>query len=210
MSSVDCATCHDPHLSLEKGDKFLLPVKHAPFISKDCTTCHLPGSNEVKDRAPGLCVDCHNDFAGIMTAEGLHGAMNREGSCLGCHAPHAGYEGVLVRPTQQETCFQCHDRKPFAKEVKHKPVQEACTGCHQPHAAGQPNLLLQTTMELCLSCHEQHPHPVGGDYLDPRTGRMLTCVSCHDPHSSDYDSLLTYDQSRELCIQCHVGGMGAR
>ncbi len=212
VSRSDCTTCHDPHLAESEEAKFMRPVRHGPFASGDCAQCHLGEGKAEHAAVPGLCLNCHKDYTDKAAGDGVHAALMTERSCLECHAPHAGFEGLRIRASQSETCFRCHDRKAFQGEHVHKPVTENCSNCHDPHRSEQDALLMAPLRDLCLGCHEetgQHTHPVGVGSVDPRTGGPMTCVSCHNPHASEHDGILTHDKSRDLCIQCHVGAMGA-
>jgi predicted CXXCH cytochrome family protein len=129
-------------------------------------------------------------------------------SCLNCHSPHAGEtKALLVRDQVDKTCFSCHDRGMFAKEVKH-PGYEDCTICHDPHGSDTKSLLQGRQDELCMTCHDvsqTHVHPYSGPTKDPRTGDEMKCTSCHNPHSTSEEHLLRYEKQRALCVQCHVG-----
>jgi predicted CXXCH cytochrome family protein len=59
---------------------------HSPYEMGECRVCHErndradPGP--VLGEAPQLCLECHDDFAGVKK-----GHPNR-GACTRCHSPH--------------------------------------------------------------------------------------------------------------------------
>jgi predicted CXXCH cytochrome family protein len=187
-------------------------VVHPPF-EDGCPTCHSSSSGfETRLEGASLCRDCHEDSPESLERSNLHKALSEGGGCTNCHNPHFGFSERLLLMEGDGVCFTCHDRKRIlGGENLHEPLNEGCTACHDPHGSDFTSLLPQEVNEFCIGCHEesvnlQHMHPVGGDKLDPRTGEVLSCASCHSPHSSDFSRLLTHDQGRELCVQCHRVG----
>jgi predicted CXXCH cytochrome family protein len=131
------------------------------------------------------------------------------GVCLDCHSPHAGHDGLLVRTSVTETCVQCHDRGEFTRQYRHAALDEGCDACHDVHDNQVDKLTGADANALCAGCHDVeniHSHPVTG-HPDPRNGEPLACISCHEVHSADHENLLSFDQKRDLCVQCHAAGM---
>jgi DmsE family decaheme c-type cytochrome len=109
----------------------------------------------------------------------------------------------LLKPTELETCFQCHkDRKAQAWRSSHMPVREGkltCTSCHNPHGSANPKLLKEATVnETCYTCHAEKRGPFLFEHEPVRDN----CLSCHEPHGSIHERLLTVARPR-LCQQCH-------
>ncbi len=210
LSGEGCTTCHDPHSTARAGSGLMLANLHSPYEDGDCADCHSDdGSVQAK---VSVCYDCHDgdDFTAVHSAGRTGDELSDIGVCMDCHSPHAGHENMFRRKSDLETCLQCHDRAEFTRKNVHLAINEGCATCHDPHQNNFNDLSEPPVNELCASCHEEaartHAHPIGPEYQDPRNGRTLTCASCHEPHSSEYDFMLTFDQQRNLCVQCHASG----
>jgi len=164
----------------------------------------------LRESAGELCLRCHEPKRAWLSAAVVHAPLQSRQSCLACHRPHtAGSASLLDRP-DESLCFGCHDRKPFQRKTVHAALEQGCQTCHTPHAGEKKKLLLDDVNAVCGQCHSdmsKHFHKVQG-VTDPRTNEPLTCLGCHNPHSSDLPSLLVYEPTRELCIQCHDPSMG--
>lgn len=93
-----------------------------------------------------------------------------------------------------------------------------CELCHQPgsshdnshwqsaHAESLADLLASGhASDTCLSCMSTQG-AIGLDvYLNTTNLESVSCVACHDPHSHTYETQLRYENSTELCGQCHTG-----
>lgn len=168
---VGCADCHRVH------------ARHDPMT--------------VTREQPGICLDCHvEQRAQVHRAYG-HAIRQGQMDCTACHAPHGSLtESMLVRPTLNQTCYQCHaeTRGPFLWE--HAPVTEDCTLCHQPHGSNHPRLLTRRPPLLCQQCHARAGHPsIGRTTNDLPSGMpsafMLggSCTNCHSQvHGSNHPS----------------------
>jgi predicted CXXCH cytochrome family protein len=210
LTGKGCTTCHDPHSTAGSNSKLMLSVLHAPYEEGECSACHEEtGAPPVSS---SVCMDCHGDgdeFAAVHSGGKSKSEAAQTILCLDCHSPHAGYEVMLKRSGQEETCLQCHDRSEFGKTYVHGALELGCTTCHDVHNSNFGDFAGEKLNALCAECHEkamEHAHPIGDEYLDPRTDEPLTCLSCHESHSSDHDKILVFDQRRDLCIQCHSTG----
>jgi len=62
--------------------------------------------------------------------------------------------------------------------------------------------------ELCGACHDWQNHanhPMGAGYQDPRNLNLqLDCLSCHRAHGTEYEHMLPYSTTTELCTKCHT------
>ncbi len=91
-----------------------------------------------------------------------------------------------------------------------------CELCHQPgsshdnsywqsaHAESLADLLASDhAADYCLSCMSTQG-ALGLDVsLNTTNLESISCVACHDPHSHTYEAQLRYEDSTELCGQCH-------
>jgi predicted CXXCH cytochrome family protein len=93
-----------------------------------------------------------------------------------------------------------------------EPVKQGnCVACHAPHAANDVLLFTQSSIDvdLCGECHEwqtHSTHPIGDKVIDPRDKNLTVgCLSCHRAcGTGNNPSMLPYNTTYELCIQCHV------
>jgi predicted CXXCH cytochrome family protein len=192
LSGADtCTSCHDPHSTKQAASKLVNPVKHAPFKDKDCAACH--GADGKVAATVAACGECHeqkNGYAHAHNAGRKGEAAASIAVCSDCHSPHAAFDNLLVRPSQSQTCMQCHDRREFTRKTVHAALDEGCTACHDVH--DQQGLALRgaAVNETCSGCHDAektHAHIVGGPAKDPRTGEVMSCISCHEAHSSNFE-----------------------
>jgi predicted CXXCH cytochrome family protein len=209
LVGTGCTTCHAPHSTPSKSKGLLLPMQHSPYSDGECSVCH-DGSGKAS-KAASVCFECHDgaDYPTVHNAGRPGSETDEIGVCLDCHSPHAGYERLFLRPTEQATCTQCHDRGPFEMETLHGAMESGCTTCHDLHESNYAFLTGPGVQQLCIDCHEDaamHAHPVGPQYTDPRDDEPLTCMSCHEGHSSNYQHMLSFDHRRDLCVQCHSSG----
>jgi len=208
LSGDRCTTCHDPHSTQPAGSKLVYPNRHEPFKEKECDVCHDAAGKVTATAA--TCAECHDNAKEFQHVHNAGRAGDRSGElvCLDCHSPHAGYTSLMVRPTETQTCMQCHDRREFTRKTVHAALDEGCTTCHDLHDTDALVPRGAGINDKCSDCHDAektHAHPTGGALKDPRTNLQLTCASCHEPHSSDVEHMLTFDQKRDLCLQCHAG-----
>lgn len=101
-----------------------------------------------------------------------------------------------------------------------------CTACHDPHNNELGNFLRITDREgaLCTTCHEMtgwrfsaHANSgrtvpyaaTAGEALPYRSLADNACAACHVSHSAPHRPRLLYDQTSQLCLNCH-DGIGGR
>ncbi|MHB1123580.1 MAG: cytochrome c3 family protein [Ramlibacter sp.] len=207
---------------------------HAPYEAGDCKICHQnadpkqPGP--VLTQGPGLCLGCHEEFAGVMKRPHTHApALD---ACTNCHNPHNANSPKLLLKESGALCITCHDK--IAKissnaKVKHKALVTGakCGNCHNPHGSAVAKLLVQLPFDLCLKCHNVDTMADANGknlqnikaWLDNnkvRHGpvRSKDCSGCHQSHGSDHFRLLEEGYPQEfyapydartyaLCFSCH-------
>ena len=164
----------------------------------NCHQLHTPrDAVRITSLQAGKCNECHAFRKSDMLKAYAHPLREGKMACTGCHSPHgATTEGLLVRQTTNDTCYQCHAEKrgPFLWE--HAPVAEDCTTCHNPHGSNQPGMLVSRAPLLCQSCHSQSGHPslaqdAGGLASAAPSQYLLgqSCLNCHSQvHGSNHPS----------------------
>jgi DmsE family decaheme c-type cytochrome len=181
LQNVACADCHTIH-ALED-----------PVMVKDINPMVFARKGQAS-----VCFQCHKDKrAHIQHRVSSHPMREGKVECSDCHDPHGSIgPASLVRPTLNETCYQCHAEKrgPFLWE--HAPVREDCGTCHTPHGSNNPTLLVTRQPQLCQQCHmaSRHPStPYGGATGSPLVGErrvgLQSCLNCHSTiHGSNHPS----------------------
>lgn len=207
---------------------------HAPYEAGDCKICHQNADPKqvggLRKPAPGLCLECHEEFAGVLKRQHTHPPARKE--CTSCHNPHNARYPKLLLAEPRELCTNCHTNIKTAStnaRVQHGALNggKQCVGCHNPHASSVERLLIQLPFDLCVSCH-------GRDDVVDAKGKKLQnmkawldsnrewhgpvaakdCSACHEPHGGDHFRLLKNDYPPEfyapydprnyaLCFSCH-------
>lgn len=226
VGSAACQTCHEdlfhafarsPHSVVETKDR------HG-WQGKACESCHgLGGAHaesaaaadirnpakltaSVADRA---CAGCHSN---LSAAAGRFGGTHAQHqvSCVSCHAVHArGPAGMVVRQasTVNAGCSTCHATvwAQFQRPHRHRLPEGAmsCVDCHNPHGtlrsaaartfAGNDN--------GCARCHGDKRGPFPFEHAPVR---WEGCGSCHEAHGSVNPRMLTRQEVRFVCLECHA------
>ena len=175
-----------------------------------CTSCHQIHTHDDPVRSKNIrpevftregqaqvCFGCHAEQRALAYRAFSHPLREGKMNCSGCHAPHGSMgKGMLVRPTLNETCYQCHAEKrgPFLWE--HPPAREDCSHCHTPHGSNHPALLTTRGHLLCQQCHMASRHPsTAYTGVDAAAGvtdfhtQSRNCLNCHtEVHGSNHPS----------------------
>ncbi len=201
----------------ESGPARVVVSIHPPFENGECIECHASQfSQAMKEPTPGLCFQCHDDFA--EQSKVVHQA-----DCTSCHQPHDSAKEKLLTRTGRDLCLECHDdpvgnekraNEPDiteflgklpklvttpVKKINHAPVESGCMDCHSPHASDTKGLLLKPVAETCAECHDD---PVGSAKFKHDPAANGECMSCHAPHQSEFAGLLIKPGSA-ICFECH-------
>lgn len=216
-----CLECHeDKGAQLEGTRHFRALDSRTPAAGLGCESCHGPSLEHADTGDPELmqsfaektpievsdtCVTCHNKGEHAFWEGSQH--QGRDVSCTNCHSVHEyqSVENQFVKPTQTETCAQCHQEKAAKiQRTTHMPLREdtmQCSSCHNPHGSANERLLAEgfTINEACTtSCHAEKRGP----YMFEHAPVVENCASCHDPHGSVNDRLLVA-KAPMLCQRCH-------
>ncbi len=208
--SVQCTSCHDPHLATAK---FLVKPNLRGAL---CTTCHVK---------PGWVGSRHEASNAPYPATGAQTVGDR--ACLACHKPHNGESPTKLLTTQnlsgsplpwaeENVCFSCH--------------RAGGTGVDPNRGRAAPDI---QTESLKASHHpftlklDEHQPVFTARVPEPETvlntQRHAECADCHNPHRVQalpgnvhegmkgislsgavvVDDLATDLQQHEVCLRCH-------
>lgn len=226
IGSQACQACHEdiynafqksPHHAVE-GDK-----RHG-FDGRACESCHGPAqkhteSLSVEDiRNPGklnaaaadkICLGCHlNQPTQVGRLQSSH--MKDQIACTSCHKVHAngGHDLVVRQPSAiNEQCAGCHVNvwAKFQLPNHHKLPEGAmsCVDCHNPHGSIQPAMMQSfgANEPGCFNCHGDKRGPFTFEHA---AVRFEGCGTCHEPHGSANPRMLTRQEVRLVCLECHA------
>lgn len=208
--TVQCTSCHDPHLNTAK---FLVKPNTRGAL---CLTCHPKqgwvGSRHEASNAP-------YPVSGATTVG--------ERACLSCHKPHNGEGPTRLLTTQnlsaaplawaeENVCYSCH--------------RSGGTGVDPGNGRAAPDILTQagkaSTHPFPLKLNEHQP-VFTARVPEPEPVVNLTkhveCVDCHNPHqvralpgnvhegmkgislagATVVDNAAVDLQQHEVCLRCH-------
>ena len=222
-----CLGCHgqDPHIQAflkyspmaRKGDQ------RTPMAGVGCESCHGPSAAHVASRSKGgdvepavvfsgphaspveqrneQCMNCHE---GGQRINWQGSQMQNDGvACVNCHTVHVANDPVLVKKTQPNVCFACHQQqRAESLEYSHHPIQEGlvvCSDCHNPHGSAGPHALKEFSVnETCYNCHQDKRGPMLWEHQPVRED----CTNCHNPHGS-VEARLMKENMGFMCSSCH-------
>jgi DmsE family decaheme c-type cytochrome len=189
-----CESCHGPaqkHTESGSAEDIRQPAKLAAAAAdKICMSCHLLGSNNV------------------ARVESSH-AKNQV-SCITCHKIHAnGPMGLVPRgyAAINTQCAGCHLNvwAQFQKPNHHRVPENAmsCVDCHNPHGSIRPasQQSFAANDPGCLNCHGDKRGPFSFEHAPVR---FEGCATCHEPHGSTNPRMLTRQEVRFVCLECHA------
>ena len=114
-----------------------------------CRQCHGPSRGErpggwksPESPRDSLCATeaCHPTVA--SSAAFLHGPV-ATGDCASCHLPHSSAQRHLLKRTERQLCFGCHQQL-ISCPAGGGSERSACTTCHDPHQGENRFLLVGT------------------------------------------------------------------
>jgi DmsE family decaheme c-type cytochrome len=223
--SEACQMCHeDIYTGFRKNPHFAVETdKKRGWATRACESCHGPGSKHTESTsaadirnpaklAPAetdrVCLTCHlNQPTHIGRIQGPH-ARNQV-SCVACHAMHKSPEELRPRKMTaiNAKCAQCHTAvwASFQRPYKHKLPEGAmsCVDCHNPHGTQLPRSI-QTVFANEPGCFRCHGDKRGPFVFEHAPVRFQGCATCHEPHGSANPRMLTRQEVRFTCLECHA------
>lgn len=158
-----CAGCHPAETLMPKGNN-----AHPPVKAGLCLSCHNPHLSMekglLKDKPRNLCVTCHRTIATAMASKYKHQVLENSGNCMLCHQPHSSPQASLLKKDQVTLCGQCHKHTfshPMEKKKDGTPVLDpntktpvVCSSCHSVHGSENKVMTIaDKDRELCMKCH---------------------------------------------------------
>ena len=221
VGSETCLVCHEGRDRLAVHGRTADP--RTPMAGQGCEACHGPGERHVedpesvhmifaaadvdhgaRDRA-GQCLTCHAGDAATFdyrSSDHLKGAID----CAACHQPHAGAGRDRLRvDAGLESCLGCHQelRAGFNTNERHRVLEGmvTCADCHDQHGPSTRVRLGGFKQEICTGCHTDKQGPYLYEHLSVA---VEGCTACHQPHGSVNRHMLITQEMGELCYSCHV------
>jgi DmsE family decaheme c-type cytochrome len=225
-----CLACHEdisnafaknPHHALESDTK---RGPEGGWKGKSCEACHGPGSAHAESldkkdiRNPAtlspseserICLSCHlNQTTHAGRIQSAH-AKNQV-ACVGCHAMHkTPQELVSHKPDDvNQLCAGCHVSQwaAFNRPYKHRLPEGAmsCVDCHNPHGRNITSTVRAVAASNEPGCYKCHADKRGPFIYEHAPVRTDGCIACHEPHGSMNPRMLTRDQTRTVCLECHA------
>ena len=189
-----CESCHGPgaeaHESASAAD-IRNPAKLAAAAAdKICLTCHLNQPTHV-----GRLQSSHakDQVACTVLPQGPRERAHRLG----------GAQSSAIN----ELCASCHLNvwAQFQKPYHHKLPEGAmsCVDCHNPHGSIRPAMMqiFAANEPGCFNCHGDKRGPFTFEHAPVR---FEGCGTCHEPHGSANPRMLTRQEVRLVCLECHA------
>ncbi len=190
-AGLTCETCHSPVKEKTIAGAYLLPKMANCMechgnrnVSRECSTCHLPGE-QLKPLTHGPdFLHNHSDLARLGQP-----AVQSSQNCTMCH--------------QTRFCQNCHEGDNLDRTTH--PLNYAYT--HSLDARGKERecATCHTERTFCIACHSQnqvmpHNHTVGWSNRIPGDGGrhsmearndLENCMACHE------------QDAEQVCQKCH-------
>jgi DmsE family decaheme c-type cytochrome len=220
-----CEACHGPargHVDFYLGIQKLNEAgkeAEATTLMNDTAKAAAAKLSNFKEmsaaQSTAICLKCHEGSQGISeerfnfrrSEHSRHGV-----SCNDCHSSHEPKRTeFLLKDSEPNMCYQCHaeQKSTFAKPFHHKVPEGGmkCSDCHNQHG-GFMGKSLRNSVNGDMTCIKCHADKQGPFVFEHAPIKVEGCQACHTPHGSTNPKLLTRNNVKFLCLECHSNTPG--
>jgi predicted CXXCH cytochrome family protein len=219
--SVECTSCHNPHIQAKDlvSQNFLVKESSSGQL---CLSCHDPArtaSGQVNPLAD-WATSAHATSANKISASAQLGSYTTVATdaCISCHTPHNGSASArLLRGQDEQACISCHNGSSNVAmaantnvfiEYASPKVGHPFPTSTNPHDPSENTLLNNNRHATCVDCHSSH----GSQPVQIFPGTPLIRVSQKNVRgisASDGTTVMTPAVNQfESCLRCHGAGSG--
>ncbi len=220
-----CEACHGParghldfYLTIQKLNEAGKEAE-ATTLMNDTAKAAAAKLSSFKEmsaaQSTAICLKCHEGSQGKSEERFNYrrSEHSRHGvSCNDCHSSHEPKRTeFLLKGTEPNLCYQCHaeQKASFSKPFHHKVPEGGmkCSDCHNQHGGFMGKSLRNSVTgdAGCVKCHADKQGPFVFEHAPVK---VEGCQACHTPHGSTNPKLLTRNNVRFLCIECHSNTPG--
>jgi predicted CXXCH cytochrome family protein len=220
--SVECTSCHDPHVQAKDLVSQYFLVKDSSS-GQMCLACHNP-TRQVGGQVNPLAdwaTSAHALSSAKISPQAGLGSYTTVGgdACISCHTPHnAAGPARQLRGQNEQACIACHNggsnvspMAPYANvfaEYAAPKVGHPFPASSNAHEAAESALLNNNRHATCVDCHSGHgSEPVG--VFPPAPLIRVSQKDALGINASDGTSVLMPAVNQyENCLRCHGTSSG--
>jgi len=221
--SVECDSCHNPHVQAKDliSQNFLVKDSSSGQL---CLACHDPSRTMTGHVNPlaDWATSAHALSAAVIAPKAQLGSYSKVGTdaCIACHAPHnAAGAARLLRGLNEQDCLTCHNGGSaitsgigtyanVAAEYASPKVGHPFPSSNNPHDAAEAQLLNNNRHATCVDCHNAHGSKTVGVFDPPPLIRIsqkdIAGISATDGVSVLAPAINQF----ENCLRCHGTSSG--
>jgi len=220
--SVECTTCHDPHIRSSNNSENIKFLRLHRFQKSAITVGSFAIDSDI------MCLACHKKAGWAESSHAVEtsetytytdaaaderefplGTHMWQASCLNCHDTHSdtGARWLLRKATDgsgnseiENTCFQCHtgtnsvlDSSATVKDI------ETANLLGGEHTASDFDS--NTDLHNVTNSESQESQ------ANLQTNRHVTCSDCHNPHRTLTNTLANGTGSTDSALHVHADGV---
>jgi len=219
--SVECTSCHDPHVQAKDlvSQNFLVKDSSSGQL---CLACHDP-TRQVSGHVNPLAdwaISAHALSTDKISPSANVGSYSTVGSaaCISCHTPHnAAGPARLLRGQNEQDCIACHNGSnisPMASyanvflEYAQPKIGHPFPTSSNPHDAAESALLNNNRHATCVDCHSGHGAQAVGIFPPAPLIRISQKDIAGISASDGVSVLATAVNQYENCLRCHGTSSG--
>jgi len=220
--SVECTSCHNPHIQAKDivSQNFLVKDNSAGQL---CLSCHDPARTSGGQVNPlaDWATSAHATAANKISAAAQLGSYSTVGAdaCVSCHSTHNGAATArLLRGQDEQDCITCHSgltnvtmnayTNVFAELTSPKVGHPYPTTSTNPHDAAENVLLNNNRHASCVDCHNGHSAEPVQVFPDAPLIRVSQ-KGVAGISATDGTTVLTPAVNQyESCLRCHGTSAG--